>query len=982
MVVRSRLAIPAVMALLLASVPGLAGLVLRVNTMPDRYAWAGEELILWGNAEGAGPLSYTWNFGDGSPPVSGPVSQDYYIPATHTYVNRPGETFSIYVATLTVSDGINLDTDRVKIGVIDSSALTPAQVLQVKVNIAIEDGLRWLYLIAMPYVVGELPLDDNDWTLAIFAEAILAYEIQGHLPTADPDEDIYTELVQVGLDYIFSHAQSEAMEVQSAGDPDTDGDGLGLYFAVEGSSPLYTTGIAMTAIVASGCPECRVEVSDSPVDLPGSLVDGWTYREVIRDAVDYIAYAQNEARSTEGYERGGWRYRPNYDSSDNSVSQWPLLGLIYAEEWGLETPQFVRDELEYWIGHIQDPSDGDGNDGGSWYLSGRETRINIAMTAALLLEMYYCADNKFTPRARAAIDYISRNWEVPEDNSGIAMNKGSPENENKTNYYAMYGVERAFRLLGIQYINPLDDPGGLDWYVDYASFLVETQNTDGSWPDGEWTLGNVPGSGSILATIWAILILTPTPLFPEEPLILAEKGDSLLHDADGDGLASPGDTLEYTITISNLGEVAALDLAFIDSPDPNTTLLRESLDLSDCPGCTGALGPPVTVTFGLLPPGATVTIRFQVEINAILPPGTFAVADQGMIFSTNFPPVLTDDPDYPGAEDPTETLISHVVCVIDPDGHLFSAGDVNQDGVVDLADARLAADFALGIRLPETALQRYLADLTAPFGAIDIRDAVLIAEIAIGIRPGCPEVGGAVVPSRTEPASGRPVGLSLGQYSLPPGGRGTIQISSDRSLGGVQVGPVGSLAFDPTVLRVRGLEAVGPYKLLASAIDNSVGEVRFLIISEDRRSGGGGPLIELQVEAVGLMGQASPLRLEPDLILDSSGRKLIPQAQVEEGLLRLEGLELAGVRALRLVGGQVRFTVLGRGISGLELRVFDLSGREVFTSGWVPGGSLDWNLMDRRGRVVANGVYLYLIRVRGVDGKIVVDRIRKVLVLR
>lgn len=980
---RSRLAVLvlAASATLLISFPAHGGPALRVNTMPDRYAWQGEELILWGSAEGAGPLSYTWSFGDGSPPVSGPVSQDYYIPATHTYTNRPGETFSIYVATLTVSDGVEVASDRVKIGVIDPAALTAKQLLQVRVDIAIEEGLRWLYLVAMPYVVGELPLEDNDFTLAAFAEAVLAYEIQGHLPTNDPDEDIYTDLVRVGLDYTFSHAQTEAMEPQPAGDPDTDGDGLGLAFTVDGSLPLYTTGIAMTAIVASGCPDCRVEI-------PGSLIDGWLYREVIRDAVDYLAYAQNEAHSPEGHERGGWRYQPNHDSSDNSVSQWPVLGLIYAAEWGVEAPAFVRTELAHWIGHIQDPSDGDENDGGSWYLSGRGTRINIAMTAALLLEMYYSGDDKSTARARAAIDYISRNWEVALDNSGKAMNKGSAGNSYKTNYYAMYGVERAFRLFEIQYINPLDDPAGLDWYEDYASFLVAAQNEDGSWPDGEWTLGNLPGSGSILATIWAILILTPTPLFPEEPLLLAEKVDALVHDADGDGLASPGDTLEYTITIENLGEAAALDVTFTDSPDSNTTLVPGSLNLSGCPGCDGALGPPVTVAIGLLPPGAGVTIVFRVEINTALPPGTFAVADQGLVFSTNSPPVLTDDPDYPGEEDPTQTLVSHMVCIVDPDGHLFSAGDVNQDGRVDLADARLVADFALGLELPETALQRYLADLAPPFGVLDIRDAVMIAEIALGLRPGCPGASEAsVMAFPLECAANRPVRLTLGEHALPVGGRGIIQISSDRGLGGLQVGPLGALTFDPAVLEVEGLKAVPPYRLLASAIDNLVGEVRFLLISEDEWPGSGPVLaLEAKVKAIGpgsgLGGRgASLLRLRADLALDPSGRELIPQA--EEGLvLLLEGLVLEGVRALPLPGGQLRFVALGRGITALEVRAFDLSGREVFTSGWVLGASLEWNLLDRRGKAVANGVYLYLIRVRGVDGKVMASGVRKVLVLR
>ena len=30
-----------------------------------------------------------------------------------------------------------------------------------------------------------------------------------------------------------------------------------------------------------------------------------------------------------------------------------LLGLVAAEQWGLQAPQFVKDEMEYWVTYIQ-----------------------------------------------------------------------------------------------------------------------------------------------------------------------------------------------------------------------------------------------------------------------------------------------------------------------------------------------------------------------------------------------------------------------------------------------------------------------------------------------------------------------------------------------------------------------------------------------------------------------------------------------------
>ena len=48
-------------------------------------------------------------------------------------------------------------------------------------------------------------------------------------------------------------------------------------------------------------------------------------------------------------------------------------------------------------------------------------------------------------------------------------------------------------------------------------------------------------------------------------------------DINGNGLADPGDTLQYTVTVTNNGATTAENLAFTDALDPNTTLLSESV---------------------------------------------------------------------------------------------------------------------------------------------------------------------------------------------------------------------------------------------------------------------------------------------------------------------------------------------------------------------------------------------------------------------
>jgi uncharacterized repeat protein (TIGR01451 family) len=60
-------------------------------------------------------------------------------------------------------------------------------------------------------------------------------------------------------------------------------------------------------------------------------------------------------------------------------------------------------------------------------------------------------------------------------------------------------------------------------------------------------------------------------------LITAEKTVILLDDLDENGIASPGDILEYTVTIFNKGDMNATGVVFNDTLDSNTTLVTDSI---------------------------------------------------------------------------------------------------------------------------------------------------------------------------------------------------------------------------------------------------------------------------------------------------------------------------------------------------------------------------------------------------------------------
>lgn len=358
---------------------------------------------------------------------------------------------------------------------------------QLEIDQAIQDGLAWLA--TQQQLDGSFGSGVNP--VAYTAVAVLAFENEGHFPGGG---NTYSSVVENGLDFIFNYAKIFPIGPQPAGDPDSDGDGNGVSFWDDIiNREVYETGIVMQAIVASNTPD-RVVTTGA--------CSGWIYEDVMVDLVDWAAFAQVDA----GSGRGGWRYYANYSNSDNSTAQWPVLGLIAAEQWGVNAPQFVKDELNIWIDYIQNDVDGDVNDGGSGYDS-PDNIVNIAKTGGLLVEMYYVGDDKDTPRAQAAINYIDSRWNVPP---------GSTWNGNKGHSYAMFSVFKGLELMEVANIPSApanEETLAGDWWGDYCEFIVNAQAADGHWDAYYPSYWN-----SWLSTGWYIVILQAT-IFPVQVAI-------------------------------------------------------------------------------------------------------------------------------------------------------------------------------------------------------------------------------------------------------------------------------------------------------------------------------------------------------------------------------------------------------------------------------------------------------------------------------
>jgi len=154
---------------------------------------------------------------------------------------------------------------------------------------------------------------------------------------------------------------------------------------------------------------------------------------------------------------------------------------------------------------------------------------------------------------------------------------------------------------------------------------------------------------------------TPTPGDPTitplvtQPKLAATKQASLFVDADKNGVASPGDTILYDITIKNTGNAASTGNIYSDTPDSNTTLVVGSVQTNVGAISSGNTGtPPVTVNIGSIPGlGGVALISYKVTINNPLPSGVQQVVNQGIASSNELPPLPTSDPHNPLPGSPT-----------------------------------------------------------------------------------------------------------------------------------------------------------------------------------------------------------------------------------------------------------------------------------------------------------------------------------------
>ena len=200
-------------------------------------------------------------------------------------------------------------------------------------------------------------------------------------------------------------------------------------------------------------------------------------------AIDLILSAQKQSKPSQY--AGAWRYTPNSNDSDLSVSVWQLMALRSAKNDGLKVPATaIAQAVTYLERSYTSRMDSQGNPlepkAGFSYLPGNSSPT-FAMTAAGLLAMQVCGQYE-SPQVLGASDWL---LEHP------------PKWDDRFFFYGAYYYAQGMHQRGGKHAESADEL--------VRNLLLEKKQADGSWsaPNGEEA-----GAGKVYSTCMAILSLS------------------------------------------------------------------------------------------------------------------------------------------------------------------------------------------------------------------------------------------------------------------------------------------------------------------------------------------------------------------------------------------------------------------------------------------------------------------------------------------
>jgi uncharacterized repeat protein (TIGR01451 family) len=471
----------------------------------------------------------------------------------------------------------------------------------------------------------------------------------------------------------------------------------------------------------------------------------------------------------------------------------------------------------------------------------------------------------------------------------------------------------------------------------------------------------------------------------EQPYVLVTKRDFLKNDADGDGLPSPGDTLSYHISVINTGNADATNLFLSDTPDLNTILVVGSVRTSQGTVFTGNTVGDTSIGISLdtVPgSGGVAQVSFDVLVKDSLPSSVVSISNRALVNVPGLGSIPSDDPDTPAQGDATTTVIAaaplvhftkDVFLVYDADrSGGIGPGDTLEytltlinNGTRDVTDSMLSDTLDPNTRLLVNTIK------TSQGGALSG-----LASSTLGVNTGTiGALGGrARVSFRVQINNPIPPdALTLSNQAQVSGSNISVQYSDD---------PRTLTPNDATLV------ALGSSFLLCGDVDNNgiVEDIDAQLVA--RAALGTVQLTESQRAAADVAPPFGTIDVRDAILISEIARGYRAYCPpLDARTLSATALQtqapLYVERVLyQPVGHEIRFRVQGSGISELNVQVFNLAGKSIFISHWQKGNELEWRTLTDDGHLVANGVYLYVLNVRGADGSLVRSRVQKLVILR
>jgi hypothetical protein len=535
-----------------------------VVLMPNRDALTGTAIVVWGNtAAGNIGQAYTINFGDASPNAVGVVADPSYIAVTHAWAS-PG--------TYTVTMTVNGDSDTATVSAFDFSTLTAENQRSIGINMAIEDGLRYLYVsqdnrmaaYTTPFTSWtQFQNGDLEFNLSFHSLVVLALENHGHIVTDDPTQDIFQPVVKRGLNRIFDNLQQIPLSLQHGEDPCVGVPagpdacvGLGMAYNGGFDHSMYASSVITLAVAGSQAPGTLVGPGIGAAN--GGFVAGRTYGEIAQRQANTIMWGMGDS----GTARGGFYYYHNANLGDGSTAGWAVLALLDAEAGGATIPAWVRNDVANYA------LTGISSDGSLKYqLDYGDTQSNFAKVGIALEVQKFINTAAGDAKVISAENLLGSHWNTGYFNDFF-------DGSNKGHAYGMFNAFKGLKLYNIQNLSGVGraaGPGPIladDWHADYQDFLVAHQNVqndpnggDFLFPSGFSHCGTCSdfGAGTQGFTAIAELILSPVALVVPAHLTLSPLTATNTLPADNthtvtavatstSGSFVPGSTVTFKVT--------------------------------------------------------------------------------------------------------------------------------------------------------------------------------------------------------------------------------------------------------------------------------------------------------------------------------------------------------------------------------------------------------------------------------------------------